>query len=305
MRPYGHSLRWGARVGSAFVLAALVIGVALDARAQSSDREVLIGTAGGRRAASEPARPDVPQASRRVPSVAGQEPPSQGDESSAALQLDMARDHLARRETMRGAAILEAIVGRYPQTAAAMEARDILREIGDTSRQQDARTAPAVPAAGPAPVPSGSRAAIEAAPAPTPDLSTQARLDDQFRASVGDRVYFADGSVDLGKRAHDVLALQALWLRGHPQAIAMIEGHADDRGGNEQNSALAMRRAEVVRDRLVWEGVAPAQLQVLGRGRERRVAVCEQPICSAQNRRAVTIIGATDRETRLTRGRPQ
>ena len=36
----------------------------------------------------------------------------------------------------------------------------------------------------------------------------------------------------------------------------MVEGHADSRGTNEYNLALAERRADVVRDYLVSLGVA-------------------------------------------------
>lgn len=125
------------------------------------------------------------------------------------------------------------------------------------------------------------------------------RLDEQFRSVVGDRVYFENGSFELDQRAGDVLAQQALWLKSHPRAVVSIEGHADDSLEGSLEAALAISRAEAVRQRLMHEGVAPEQIRTLGHGRDRRVALCDQEVCKQQNRRAVTIVGPLNREARL------
>ncbi len=111
----------------------------------------------------------------------------------------------------------------------------------------------------------------------------------RLRLDVGDRVFFAPGSSALGLRARAALARQALWLKAAGQD-AVIVGHADDGGSDGNNSRIALRRAEAVRNRLIDEGVPASRLHYLGKGRQERIAVCGGPACEAQNRRAVTIV---------------
>ncbi len=123
-------------------------------------------------------------------------------------------------------------------------------------------------------------------------------LETDFSASGGDRVFFADGSVDVGGRGRRVLREKAVWLRRYPQVFVRIEGYADDAGGDEANSAIALRRAEAVRDGLVEAGLAATRLHIAVFGRETPLTTCTAPECAAQNRRAVLVL--TDaRGTRL------
>lgn len=107
---------------------------------------------------------------------------------------------------------------------------------------------------------------------------------------AGDRVFFSDSSAELGARARGVLAAQAAWLKRHATAIVLIEGHSDEQGSAADNLALAQKRAESVRKRLVEEGVEAARIAVAAYGREQRVAPCGEPECAAQNRRVVTVV---------------
>jgi peptidoglycan-associated lipoprotein len=113
---------------------------------------------------------------------------------------------------------------------------------------------------------------------------------DDFRTRIGDRVFFAAGSAELGSRARDVLRAQAEWLKRHPGLVVTIEGHADDPGPQDVNLDLAIRRAEAVRRRLVEEGVPAERVAGTAFGSEQRVALCLEAVCAAQNRRAVTIL---------------
>lgn len=65
---------------------------------------------------------------------------------------------------------------------------------------------------------------------------------------------------DLDSAVLDSVALAALpgvprWLEGRPDDRVVVEGHADTTGGQDHNAALAMLRAEAVRDRLVAAGI--------------------------------------------------
>lgn len=113
----------------------------------------------------------------------------------------------------------------------------------------------------------------------------------EFRDLAGDRVFFGDGSADLGSRARAALAVQAAWLVRNPAAPVIVEGHADDSGDSEQNLTVSRQRAESVRQRLIELGVAPQRIRTVAYGKLRLLADCPDSFCAAQNRRAVTVIG--------------
>lgn len=120
---------------------------------------------------------------------------------------------------------------------------------------------------------------------------TSERLSDLMRKAVGDRVFFAQGSTDLGLQARNVLRGQAGWLKQqHAGVRALVTGHADEPLDDEGNTILSARRAEAVRARLIEEGVAPERVSVTALGRSERVADCPSPQCKAQNRRVVTSV---------------
>lgn len=113
----------------------------------------------------------------------------------------------------------------------------------------------------------------------------------EFQTEVGDRVFFSDASADLGTRGRIALEAQAAWLLRNSGLSVTIEGHADDAGSPAHNQEVSQRRAEVVRRRLVQMGVAAERIRIVAYGRERLIADCAAAVCSAQNRRAVTVIG--------------
>lgn len=90
------------------------------------------------------------------------------------------------------------------------------------------------------------------------------RLSDAFRAGADDIVTFAIGSATLDATARRAVRTQAGWLRRHPQARAVVIGHADTVGGARADDALALRRAENVLDELVRDGIARERLAALG-----------------------------------------
>jgi peptidoglycan-associated lipoprotein len=113
----------------------------------------------------------------------------------------------------------------------------------------------------------------------------------EFQSQVGDRVFFSDASAELGTRGRVALEAQAAWLVRYPALSVIIEGHADDAGGIAHNQEVSLRRADVVRRRLIQMGVAPDRIRIVAYGRERLIAECAAAACAAQNRRAVTVVG--------------
>ncbi|HEY6832404.1 MAG TPA: peptidoglycan-associated lipoprotein Pal [Pseudolabrys sp.] len=115
-----------------------------------------------------------------------------------------------------------------------------------------------------------------------------------FVVNVGDRVFFETDQTDLTPQARATLDKQAQWLTNYAQYSQFtIEGHADERGTREYNIALGARRAQSVRDYLISRGIQANRMRTISYGKERPVAVCNDISCWSQNRRAVTVLGAS------------
>jgi len=82
-------------------------------------------------------------------------------------------------------------------------------------------------------------------------------------------------------------------LQQYGNYMFTVEGHADERGTREYNIALGARRAQTVRDYLAAQGIQISRMRTISYGKERPVAVCNDISCWSQNRRAVTVLGAT------------
>lgn len=113
-----------------------------------------------------------------------------------------------------------------------------------------------------------------------------------FQEQVGDRVLFVVDTSTLTPEAQQTLLGQARFLTDNGGYTAIIEGHADERGTREYNLALGARRAAAVQDFLVANGVSPSRLRTVTYGKERPIQICSDEACYAQNRRAVTVLGA-------------
>lgn len=111
---------------------------------------------------------------------------------------------------------------------------------------------------------------------------------DELREAVGDRVFFGQGSAEIGARAAEAVNAQAGWLALKGEFDVVIEGHADDGLSETATQALAAARAEAVRRAFVLGGLPPERISVLALGGSEPIAACEDAACAAQNRRAVT-----------------
>lgn len=255
------------------VSAVAVVLVASNVRAQS--REVLIGVV----SIGQPAAPN-----------------SQPRSDDAAEFYREAIAALRNGQTQSAQRQLEQLVARYPESDSASRAREDLVGIytkGSAVRQQ-------------ATLPGSSQVSYLGSPQTEKPMVPPAinewrtsvkaatgfakSAQDEFRSASGDLVFFAEGSAELGARARRALAQQAEWLKLHPERKVVVEGHADEPGSAEDLKTLSAARAEVVRTRLVEDGVKAERLRTVAYGRERRVAQCDDHACASQNRRAITLI---------------
>jgi peptidoglycan-associated lipoprotein len=112
----------------------------------------------------------------------------------------------------------------------------------------------------------------EAPATPTPTQPSQGPVAgsvEDFRVSVGDRVFFGYDRFDLTPEARSVLERQAAWLRQYPNVRILVAGNCDERGTREYNLALGARRAAAARDYLASLGVADNRMETVSYGKER------------------------------------
>ena len=110
-------------------------------------------------------------------------------------------------------------------------------------------------------------------------------------ANVKD-VYFDFDRYDL--RAADARTLDgnAEYLKAHPSLLVIVEGHADERGTNEYNTALGERRAKAAMTYLASRGVQASRMSLVSYGEERPVCADHTDACWARNRRAHFLVKA-------------
>lgn len=105
-------------------------------------------------------------------------------------------------------------------------------------------------------------------------------------------VFFAYDSADLSDASRAALQKNSEWLRRWVSTTITIEGHADSRGTNEYNLALAERRAGSVRDYLVSLGVPVTRISIVSKGEEQPFCSEEAESCWSLNRRGHFIFTA-------------
>ena len=142
------------------------------------------------------------------------------------------------------------------------------------SRPDPTPTGPAGPTTPPVTQPSG----------PTPGSA------EDFRVSVGDRVFFGYDRFDLSTEARAVLERQAAWLRRYPNVRVLVAGNCDERGTREYNLALGARRAAAARDFLVSLGIDGGRIESVSYGKERPLDARANEEAWSVNRNAHTQI---------------
>lgn len=116
-------------------------------------------------------------------------------------------------------------------------------------------------------------------------------LEDQALSQfISEDIYFDFDSAQLLPQAQDILRNKADWLRNHPGARVIIEGHTDERGTVEYNLALGDRRAVSARNFLVELGISPDRITTISYGEERPADPAHDEAAWAKNRRAQFVL---------------
>ncbi len=99
-------------------------------------------------------------------------------------------------------------------------------------------------------------------------------------------IFFDFDQYLLTEEAQKISQKNAEWLRSHPNARVLIEGHCDERGTVEYNLALGERRAQSVKDYLLNLGISPDRISMISYGKEKPFVAGHIEEAWAQNRRA-------------------
>ena len=122
-------------------------------------------------------------------------------------------------------------------------------------------------------------------PPPKPKPPVEEDIAASFAARVHD-VYFDYDMYDIRPDAVPVLQANADWLRAHPKANIVVEGHCDERGSAEYNLGLGDRRANSTRDYLLSLGISGNRIRTISYGKERPQCTESQEGCWQRNRRS-------------------
>lgn len=85
-------------------------------------------------------------------------------------------------------------------------------------------------------------------------------------------VLFDVNSATLKPGAHDEMFRVSKVLNQYPQTTILIAGHTDSTGTEEYNQQLSERRAEVVKNALVGNGINPSRIRTIGYGESKPIA---------------------------------
>ena len=124
------------------------------------------------------------------------------------------------------------------------------------------------------------------APAAAPDNS--AAIDaavGRRMASMADRIHFDYNVADIKPDDVSRLDAKAALLKQFPLLKIRVTGHCDERGSDEYNIALGMRRAAAAKDYLVKVGIDGSRIETASLGREVPIDPASTEAAWALNRR--------------------
>ena len=137
---------------------------------------------------------------------------------------------------------------------------------------------------------SASESVVDDSSAANP-LDLNGTSDDNTAGGLS-TVYFDFDSSRLTSAARNSLERNAEFMKNNQNVDIQVEGHADERGGEQYNLALGERRARAVKDYLSALGVDGNRISVISFGKTTPKAFGHDEQAWSQNRRANFVITA-------------
>jgi len=98
-------------------------------------------------------------------------------------------------------------------------------------------------------------------------------------------IYFDFDSSEIKPEYNEMIAAHARYLVANTHIRVRLEGNTDERGSREYNIGLGERRAQAVRQALMLQGVADAQITTVSYGEERPAVTGHTEAAWAKDRR--------------------
>lgn len=118
------------------------------------------------------------------------------------------------------------------------------------------------------------------------NMRAQQQTSRSSQTTIAAPIYFELDDADLTPEAIGVLEAKVLVLRRELGMRIRITGHTDNRGSDEYNVALGMRRAGETKRFLVDRGIAGSRIDIATRGEEEPSVSGEDETAWSRNRRA-------------------
>nr|WP_283808746.1 OmpA family protein [Microvenator marinus] len=111
------------------------------------------------------------------------------------------------------------------------------------------------------------------------------------RIIITEQVYFDTAKTSIKKQSFEILDAVIKVMKENPQIVKVrIEGHTDNRGGEQMNLELSQGRAESVLKYMTDNGIAENRLEAIGFGLTRPIRDNDTAEGRAYNRRVEFII---------------
>ena len=131
---------------------------------------------------------------------------------------------------------------------------------------------------------------VRVEPAPPKENTDSINAVNRAREALLAKLYFDFDKSDLRDDQRAVLDAKLPVLQANAGVRIRIEGNADERGSDEYNMALGMRRAQTARKYLVDHGIDAGRIDISSYGEERPVCQEHEESCWSQNRRDEFVI---------------
>lgn len=110
-------------------------------------------------------------------------------------------------------------------------------------------------------------------------------INDPNNVLSGKVIYFDFDSNSVSEEYVELVKHHGKYLSFNADASVRLEGHADERGTREYNVALAERRAQSVKQLMLYEGAGNDQISIISYGEEKPVAFGHDDESMGLNRR--------------------
>lgn len=175
---------------------------------------------------------------------------------------------------MKRRALIVSLLGFTALTAACHKAKPVV----NNAPVQGPGTPPPAPPPPPANVDRG-------APPPPPATADPNELTRRLTASLAMMIHFDYDMSDIRPDDKAMLDSKVPILKANGGVRIRITGFCDERGSDEYNIALGMRRATAAKEYLVRAGIDAARIEVASLGREKPVDPSSNEGAWAKNRR--------------------